>query len=128
MTAVLVTVPQYRTWSGAATATISDSVIQQCLDEAESGLFADVPTTLEEISPPPWSGMSAPCGPSGISAISLATGEILRRSSRLLARRNSPEGVSGYGDIAISISSRDPDSARTIQSIRSILCTPEGVA
>ena len=115
MAAVLVSVAEFRTWSGAATASIPDSLIQDCLDEAEAGMLADVGTGMDDIQ-------------ADSGAVTLARGEELRRASRLMARRNSPEGFSGYGDIAIQVASRDPDSYRTIAAIRSILVVPEGVA
>ena len=122
--ASLVTVEAYRQWAGASTATVPDGVIQASLDEAENGMLIDVGITMSVL----WEQGGVPCSPGSVSATSLATGEVMRRASRLLARRNSPEGVAGYGDVVIGISSRDPDSARTIQALRSALLVNEGIA
>lgn len=111
----LVSIAQFRAWAGAASSTVPDALIQQCLDEAEAGMCADLGVAVDDLTV-------------SDAAASLATGEELRRSSRLLARRNSPEALSGQGDFAIIVPSRDPDSARTLQAIRSVLLLPEGVA
>lgn len=112
---VLVSVADFRAYSGAASATVPDALIQTILDEAEAGLVADiaVPITTVQASP---------------EALSLSYGETLRRSNRLLARRNSPESISGVGDVAFSVPVRDPDSFRTIRSIMALLTLHEGVA
>jgi len=112
---VLVTVADFRLWSGAATASVPDELVQSCLDEAEAGLVADLGVPVTDIVAVP-------------EAEALGFGEEMRRASRLLARRNSPEAVSGFGDAFITIPSRDPDSARTIFSMRAILEIPEGIA
>jgi hypothetical protein len=113
----VVTVPDFRVWSGANTpASTPDAVIQSALDEAEAGLLAEVGATLGEITIHP-------------HAISIAKGDEMRRASRLIARRNSPEGIAGAGaEGVISIPSRDPDSAASVRMIRSLLLVPEGVA
>jgi len=113
--AILVTVAEFRLWTGSATATVPDPLLQFCLDEAEAGIVADLGVPVSEIETVP-------------EARSLACGEEMRRASRLLSRRNSPEAVSGFGEALIAIPARDPDSARTIFSLRAILEIPEGVA
>lgn len=113
----LATVPDFRAWSGANTpASVPDALIQNCLDEAESGIVADLGVGIETVA------LYAP-------AIAIAHGEELRRASRLLARRNSPESIAGAGEAGlITIPSRDPDSARAIQQIKALLLIPEPVA
>lgn len=111
----LVSVEAFRAYAGAAVMSVPDALIQQCLDEAESGLLIDVDTSLAEIEAFP-------------EAVALATGEELRRASRLLARRNSPESVLGLGEAAFVMPSRDADSARTIWAIRAVLIVHEGIS
>ena len=111
----LVSIAQFREWAGAATATVSDALIQACLDEAEAGLTADLGLQVTDL-------MAVD------QAHDLAAGEELRRASRLLARRNSPEAISGFGEAAFAVPSRDPDSARTLSSIRAVLVIPEAIA
>jgi len=111
----LVTVPQFREWTGAASANVSDTLIAACLDEAEAGICADLGLTVAEIN-------------AVDQAHDLAAGEELRRASRLLARRNSPESVVGSGEAAFIVPSRDPDSARTLSAIRANLVIPEAIA
>lgn len=110
----LVTVATFRAWAGAGLNTVSDELIGLTLAESEAGLQADLGTDIAVIQ---------------VSdvAVALATGEVLRRTARLLARRNSPESVSGFGDLALITPSRDPDSARTLTAIRAALVLPEGV-
>lgn len=114
---VLVDVPAFRLWAGAnIPASVPGELIQTCLDEAESGLSTETGATIALIqtSPP---------------ATAIAVGDELRRASRLLARRNSPEGIAGAGaDGVIAIPSRDPDSSASVRQIRSILLIPEAVA
>ncbi len=104
---VLVDVAGFRAWAGAAAASVSDELVAQCLDEAEAGLCADLDVTVDQLTAP--------------VAEPLAVGEVKRRASRLLARRNSPEALSGFGEAIIAIPVRDPDSARTEQAIRAVL-------
>lgn len=111
----LVTVAEFRAWSGAATGSVSDAVIEACLEEAEAGLVADTQLTIGAIVVNP-------------DAAALAYGEELRRGSRLLARRNSPEAISGMGDAIFTIPVRDPDSARTVLEIQALLNVPIVVA
>jgi hypothetical protein len=113
----LVTVQQFREWAGAnVPQTVPDSLIDQILNESESAIAQETQQPLTAIQGNP-------------AALAIATGEELRRASRLLSRRNSPEGVAGMGESGlISISSRDPDSGNAIRQIRSILLTPEAVA
>jgi len=115
--AVLVSVPDFRVWAGANTpASISDDLIQTSLEEAESGIAAETGATIIDIQ-------------ANASATAIARGDEMRRASRLLARRNSPEGIAGAGsEGVISIPSRDPDSAASVRQIRAILLVPEGVA
>ena len=113
--AMLGTVAEFRLWSGSSTATVPDALVQMCLDEAEAGIAADLSVPIPDIQLDP-------------EALALAKGEEMRRASRLLARRNSPEAVSGVGDALFTIPSRDPDSARTLQAIRALLLIPEGIA
>ena len=113
--ATLVSVAEFRSYAGAAASTVPDSLVQGCLDEAEAGLTADLGIAITEITP-------------SVQATSLARGEELRRASRLLARRNSPESISGQGEAVFTVPSRDPDSARTIWAIKSALTLHEGIA
>lgn len=107
---------EFRAWSGAGTASVPDSLIQACLDEAVSGLVADLGVDPALVAADP-------------AAAAIAHGEILRRASRLLARRNSPEALAGMGELgAVTIPSRDPDSTRAVWAIKSLLVIPEGVA
>jgi len=112
---ILVNVQQFRDWAGAAVSTVSDPLIQACLDEAEAGLCADL-------------GLQVPDLQAVDQAHDLAVGEELRRASRLLARRNSPEAISGFGEAAFAVPSRDPDSARTLSAILATLVIPPAVA
>lgn len=113
----LVTVPDFRTWAGAnVPASVPDALIKQCLDEAEAGIVADVGATVADIE-------------QNLMALDIAVGEEKRRANRLLARRNSPEGVAGVGDAGvIAIPVRDADSQRAVWGIRSHLAVPEGIA
>lgn len=111
----LVTIAQFRAWSGAATSTVPDSLIQQVLNEAEAGITVDIDSPIGEVLGNP-------------AAHALASGEELRRASRLLARRNSPEGVAGMGDLGFTVPVRDPDSFRTVSAIRTLLGISEVVA
>jgi hypothetical protein len=112
---VLVAVDEFRAWAGIG-ANVGDDVIKGVLAEAEAGIAADVGAPIYEIT-------------ADESAAVIAHGEMLRRANRLLARKNSPEGLAGAGsDGPISIPQRDPDSQRAVWSIRAILMVPEGVA
>jgi hypothetical protein len=113
--AVLISVANFREWTGAASGTVSDALIQACLDEAEAGLLADLGLQISDIQ-------------AVDQAHDLASGEELRRASRLLARRNSPEAISGAGEAVFAVPSRDPDSARTLSAIRAVLVIPEAIA
>ena len=115
MTAALVSVADFRSWAGASVSTVPDHLIQQCLDEAEAGIAVDIDSTIDQVQGEP-------------RALALATGEELRRAGRLLARRNSPEGILGYGELVATVPVRDPDSFRTISAIRSVLLVHEGVS
>lgn len=113
----LVTVEQFRKWAGTQVpAQVPDVLIQQCLDEAEAGIAADCGTTIDAIT-------------ADRAAAAVAVGEEQRRANRLLARRNSPEGVAGIGDAGvIAIPSRDADSQRAVWAIRALLLIEEGIA
>jgi hypothetical protein len=113
----LVTVEEFRAWSGAVPASVSDALIQQCLSEAESGIIADTSVTVAEIE-------------GSKLALDVAVGEERRRANRLLARRNSPEGVVGTGTdgLSFAVPVRDADSQRAVWAIRSHLAVDEGVA
>lgn len=113
--AILVQIPEFRAWAGVSLGNVSDAVIGACLDEAEAGLCADLGLQVADLT-------------AVDQAHDLAVGEELRRASRLLARRSSPESVSGAGEFSIIIPSRDPDSARTLSAIRAVLVIPEAVA
>ena len=114
MTAQLVTVEEFQLWSGASN--IPDSLIQSCLDEAEASLLADLGITVADIRADP-------------EATGVAYNEEMRRAQRFLARRNSPEGLAGAGDLGlIQIPTRDPDSQYAIWRIAALLGLPEGVA
>ena len=113
--AALVSVNDFRAWAGASVDNVGDALIAATLDESEAGIQADLGVTVGTILASP-------------EATSLAWGEEVRRTSRLLARRNSPESISGFGELAIVIPSRDPDSARTLTQIRQTLGIGEVVA
>ena len=115
--AVLVSTADFRLWSGAnLPASVPDSLISDCLDEAEAGITAEVGLSISSIQ------LHA-------DAVAIARGDEFRRASRLLARRNSPEGIAGAGgEGVISIPSRDPDSAGSVRSIKALLLVPEGVS
>lgn len=112
---VLASISDFRAFAGAAVSTVPDTLIQAVLDEAEAAIEVEVALPVDEIL-------------TSQSARNLAYGEELRRASRLLARRNSPEAISGFGDLAFQVPVRDPDSFRTVSAIRSILVVPEGVS
>ena len=114
----LVSVSEFRSYAGAGVATVPDSLVQGCLDEAEAGLLADLGIDITVIYD----------FPEPEEPIALARGEELRRASRLLARRNSPESISGQGEAVFTVPSRDPDSARTIWALKSALTLHEGIA
>lgn len=114
----VVTVADFRSWAGAnLPASVPDALIQECLDEAESGIAADTGATVDAIESEPL-------------ALDVLRGEEKRRANRLLARRNSPEGIAGAGTdgLAYQIPVRDADSQRAVWTIRSHLAVPEGVA
>ena len=110
MTARLVTVEEFRDWSGAATASVPDELVQQCLDEAEAGIVADTGIlTIDEVIVV-------------IEAGVIARGDEMRRAANLLARRNSPEGIAGAGDDGIiAVPAGDPGSPAATRRIRRIL-------
>lgn len=114
---VLVSVAQFREWSGANTpASVSDSLVQMSLDEAENALLTEAGTTIDTV-------LSSP------AATAISKGDTMRRASRLLARRNSPEAIAGAGEAGlIIVPSRDPDSAASVRQIKAILMIPEAVA
>jgi hypothetical protein len=86
------------------------------LDEAEAGIVADLGVGVTEIQ-------------SVAEAEAIAVGEELRRASRLLARRNSPEAIAGAGEMGVvAIPVRDPDSARSIWAIQALLGSRFAVA
>lgn len=114
----LVTPEEFREWSGAnLPASVPDTLIADSLAEAEAALLAEVNlSSVAELAMNP-------------AAEAIARGDEMRRASRLLARRNSPEAVAGVGSEGIiAIPSRDPDSAAAVRQIRAILLVPEGVA
>ena len=114
--AELVTVSDFRTWAGASNVSAPDTVVQQCLDEAEASILADLYVTIDEIL-------------SLADATVTARGEELRRAQRLLARRNSPEGIAGAGELGwVAVPSRDPDSSWAVTRLRQQLNVPEGIA
>jgi hypothetical protein len=115
--AALVGIESYRMWAGAnLPASTPDQVIDDALNEAESQLAAEVGADVDAIA-------------TDSKAVAVGRGDVLRRASRLLARRNSPEGIAGAGaEGLISVSPRDPDSANCVRVIRSILLVPEGVS
>lgn len=110
MTARLVTVEDFREWSGAGSSSSSDELIQQCLDEAEAGIAADVGVrSIDEIV-------------TVLEANAVARGDEMRRAANFLARRNSPEGIAGAGDDGvIAVPAGDPGSASATRRIRRIL-------
>jgi hypothetical protein len=117
VTAKLVDITSYRTWAGASVGSVPDSLIQQSLDEAESGLVADVGCgTVDAIVV-------------NLDANAVAVGEVQRRTNNLLAKRNSPEGVAGVGDMGvISIPSTPAGSMASVRQIKQHLGIPLVVA
>lgn len=112
---VLVTVPEFREWAGISDA-VSDDVLAVSLDEAEAAIAADVGVPVADMI-------------ASADAVAVARGEELRRANRLLARKNSPEGIAGAGlEGIITLPSRDPDSQRAVWVIQAILDVPQGVA
>lgn len=112
----LVTVSQIRAYSGATIGHLPDDVVQECLDEAEAGLAADVRKPLDIIAAHP-------------QASAVAVGDIKRRTANLLARRNSPEGVAGVGDTGIiPVPADDPGTSRAVLRIRRLLDIPRALA
>jgi hypothetical protein len=115
MAAILVSVSEFRQWAGIGS-NVPDDVIEGVLAEAESGIAADVGEPITAIV-------------ADESAAAIAHGEMLRRTNRLLARKNSPEAVASAGsEGVIAIPSRDPDSQRAVDAIRSHLVSDWGVA
>lgn len=112
---VLVDVDDFRRWAGAAVASVPDELVQACLDEAEAALAAEVQTTIAAVAADP-------------AAAAIGTGDVYRRAARLLARRNSPEGIAGTAEFQVTIPVRDPDSARAVAEIRNILAVPIVIA
>jgi hypothetical protein len=113
--AILVSVDEFRQWAGVGQ-NVPDEVIDGVLSEAESGIAADVGEPITTIVGDP-------------AAAAIAYGEMLRRTNRLLARKNSPESVVGAGSEGVfAIPSRDPDSQRAVDAIRSHLLSDWGVA
>lgn len=111
---ILVSVPEFKVWSGAGM--VPDMLIQACLDEAEASIVADLGAPIPVIRTVP-------------EAESVAYNETLRRAQRFLARRNSPEGLAGAGDLGfIQIPTRDPDSQYAIWRLQALLAIPEGIA
>lgn len=111
--ASLVTVEQFRVWAGAAVQTVPDQLVQDCLDEAEAGIVADV------FGPDSGSIDTIAANP---NARAIATGDEKRRAANLLARRNSPEGYAGAGDDGIIVvPAGDPGSPAAARRIRRIL-------
>lgn len=110
------TAADFRAWSGAnLPATVPDALIQGVLDEAAAAVASEVGVAEAVL----WSGPAAP----------IATGEVLRRASRLLARRNSPEGIAGVGEMGmVTVPARDVDSQRAVWQMQAILMVPEGVS
>ena len=107
---VLVTVEEFRLQYGAGTASTSDELIQQCLDEAEAGIVADVGVgSIYDI-----------VANQDVKAI--ARGDELRRAANFLARRNSPEGIAGAGDDGfLTVPAGDPSSPQAVRRIRRML-------
>lgn len=118
MAAVLVDVPMYRLWAGAATQTAPDDLVQMCLDEAEAAIVVDV-------FGPSAGGIDTIVG--NEVAADIARGDELRRAANLLARRNSPEGYAGAGDDGIiTVPAGDPGSPVAVRRIRRVLGVAAG--
>lgn len=112
----MVTVEDFRGWAGAAYSTVPDGLAAACLDEAEAALWSDVGCDL------PMDLTSSP------QAAAIARGDVLRRAANILARRNSPEGVAGVGDMGIiTVPSGDPGSPAAVRRLRRILGMPPQV-
>jgi hypothetical protein len=110
-----VAVAEFRAWSGVG-ANVPDDVIEGVIAEAAAGIVADVGEPLSVIV-------------ADEAAAAILHGEVLRRTNRLLARKNSPESVVGAGSEGVfAIPSRDPDSQRATDAIRSHLLSDWGVA
>lgn len=109
---------ELREWLG--TNAVSTTLLDICLDEAESSLRADLGVV---VGPDPDPILA------DAEALTIARGEVLRRAQRNLARRNSPEGISGLGDLgAFRVPVRDPDSQVSMNRLRAILVLGFGVA
>lgn len=110
MPAKLVTVAEFRAWAGAASASVPDELIQDCLDEAEAGIVADTGvTSIDQVI-------------TNLDANPIGRGDEMRRAANLLARRNSPEGYAGAGDDGIiTVPAGDPGSHAATRRIRRIL-------
>lgn len=105
----LVTVSQVRAYSGPTIGHLSDDVVQECLDEAEAGLIADLGVDMAAVMQHP-------------DARHVAVGDVKRRTANLLARRNSPEGVAGVGDMGIvPVPADDPQTSRSVLRIKRLL-------
>lgn len=113
----LVTVDEFRAWAGAQAASVPDLLIEYTLAESEVALAQEVDAPLHEIE-------------AHQGAAVIARGDVLRRSSNLLAARNSPEGTAGNGEYGsvITIPSAHPTSQRAVRQIRACLGIPEAVA
>lgn len=99
------TIADLRAWIDMPATAGDDTVLQQCLDvaqeqqqcrldaEAVEGWVDDIATVPEAVKQ-----------------------ALLMRSSALYRRRQTPEGVSGFGDIAVvRVGGRDPDVERLEQ-------------
>lgn len=112
----LVSADEFRDYSGASLSTTGDDVVVAVLAEAHAGLAADVGVDVAQIAAHP-------------DARAIAVGDIQRRAANLLARRNSPEGVAGVGDMGvITVPSGDPGSPRAVARIQRLLGIPRAWA
>lgn len=113
----LVTVAEYRDWAGAQASSVSDFLIEATLAESAAALSEEVDAPIERIEGNP-------------NAAVIARGDVLRRSSNLLAARNSPEGTAGVGEYGslITVPSGHPTSQRAVRQIRAALGIPEPIA
>ena len=93
---VLVSVADFRQWAGTnIPASVPDDLILDCLDEAEAGILAETGATIAAIQV-------------NTLAVAEMVGEQKRRANRLLARRNSPEGIAGAGSEGSTLSRVSP--------------------
>lgn len=110
----LVDIPTFRLWAGAnVPGSVSDELVQMCLDEAESALVADVGCHIVDVIA------------ANLDAAPIGSGEVCRRAQNLLAKRNSPDGSAGSGEEGfISIPAVPSGSLAAVRQIKKHLAIP----